>query len=234
MYRMDMPSQVNTTKASSFNDRVAEGLVKIGAIGMLESLPRKSQLMVLNYHRIADSAMANLDPGVFSTDSDGLDEQIKALRRRFTFISPLEALDVIEGKINPKEPLLLLTFDDGYRDNLSQTYPVLASHGLKAIFFVVTSYLESPQVPWWDRIAGLVRAIALTNSSSIITLSDSKTLEITPYNLKSSIRQVLEHYKASIQHLSRSYDGSSVLLATTLNQWMALTRVAVWPPIQTP
>jgi peptidoglycan/xylan/chitin deacetylase (PgdA/CDA1 family) len=197
MYRMDMPSHVNTIKARSFNDRVAEGLVKIGAIGMLESLPRKPQLMVLNYHRIGDSAMANLDPGVFSTDSDGLDEQIKALRRRFTFISPLEALDVIEEKINPKEPLLLLTFDDGYRDNLTQAYPVLASHGLKAIFFVVTSYLESPQVPWWDRMAGLVRAIALTNSSSIITLSDSKTLEITPYNLENSIKQVLEHYKTS-------------------------------------
>ena len=197
MYRMDMPSKVNTIKARSFNDRLAEGLVRIGAIGMLESLPRKPQLMVLNYHRIGDSAMANLDPGVFSTDSDGLDEQIKALRRRFTFISPPEALDVIEGKVTPREPLLLLTFDDGYRDNLKQAYPVLASHGLKAIFFVVTSYLESPQVPWWDRMAGLVRVIALTNSSSMITLSDSKTLEITPYNLKSAIKQVLEHYKAS-------------------------------------
>lgn len=197
MYRMDMPSQVNTIKASSFNDRLAEGLARIGAIGMLESLPRKPQLMVLNYHRIGDSAMTDLDPGVFSTDSDGLDEQIKALRRRFTFISPLEALDVIEGKVTPKEPLLLLTFDDGYRDNLTQAYPVLASHGLKAIFFVVTSYLESPQIPWWDRMAGLVRAIALTKTSSIITLPDSKSLEITSYNLKSSIRQVLEHYKAS-------------------------------------
>jgi peptidoglycan/xylan/chitin deacetylase (PgdA/CDA1 family) len=197
MYRMDMPPQVNTVKASSFNERLAEGLARIGAVGMLESLPRKPQLMVLNYHRIGDSNMANLDPGVFSTDSDGLNEQIKALRKRFTFISPLEALDVIEGKITPKEPLLLLTFDDGYRDNLTQAYPVLASHGLKAIFFVVTSYLESPQIPWWDRMAGLVRAIAMANSSSIITLPDSRILEVTPYNLKSSIRQVLEYFKAS-------------------------------------
>ena len=196
MYRMDIPSQVKTIKARSFNDRLAEGLARVGAIGLLESFPRKPQLMVINYHRIGDSTMTNLDPGVFSTDSNGLDEQIKALRRRFTFISPSEALDVIDGTVTPKEPLLLLTFDDGYRDNLTQAYPVLASHGLKAIFFIVTSYLESPQIPWWDRLASLVRAIALTNRSTIISLPNSKSLDISRHDLQGSIKQVLEHYKA--------------------------------------
>jgi len=196
MYRMDNPPPVNTFKASTFNDRLAEGLVRTGAIRILESLPRRSQLMVINYHRIGNSTMTGLDPGVFSTDSHGLDEQIKALRRRFTFISPSEALDVIENKVTPKEPLALLTFDDGYRDNLTQAYPVLASHGLKAIFFVVTSYLESPQVPWWDRLASLVRVITLKNNSTNIALHDTRILEATPHNLKGSIKQVLESFKA--------------------------------------
>jgi len=40
MYRMDMPTQVNTVEARSFNDRRAEDLVRIGAIGMRESLAR--------------------------------------------------------------------------------------------------------------------------------------------------------------------------------------------------
>ena len=195
MYRTDSQFQVNTIKARTFNDRLAEGLAGIGAIAMLEALPRKPQLMVINYHRIGNSTMTNLDPGVFSTDSNGLDEQIRALRRRFTFISPSEALDVVETRVTPKEPLLLLTFDDGYRDNLTQAYPVLASHGIKAIFFVVTSYLESPQVPWWDRLASLVRAIAIRNSSTIVTLPGTKSLEISPFNLQHSIKQVLAHFK---------------------------------------
>jgi peptidoglycan/xylan/chitin deacetylase (PgdA/CDA1 family) len=196
MYRMDNPPPVNTLKASTFNDRLAEGLVRAGAVRILESLPRRPQLMVINYHRIGNSTMTGLDPGVFSTDSNGLDEQIKALRRRFTFISPSEALDVIEMKVIPKEPLALLTFDDGYRDNLTQAYPVLTSHGLKAIFFVVTSYLESPQVPWWDRLASLVRVITLKNHSTSIALHDARMLEVTPHNLKNSIKQVLENFKA--------------------------------------
>ena len=120
MYRMDTPSIVRTIKARSFSERLADGLVKSRAIGMLESFARKPQLLVLNYHRIGDSSNSNLDPGVFSTDAHGFDNQIQALRRIYTFITPSEALEVIEGKVTPKEPLLLLTFDDGYRDNLTQ------------------------------------------------------------------------------------------------------------------
>ena len=196
MYRMDSPPQVNTLIERSFYDRLADGLARSGAIRMLESLPRKSQLMVINYHRIGNSTLTNLDRGVFSTDSNGLDDQIKALRKRFTFVTPSEALDVIEMKVTPKEPLALLTFDDGYRDNLTQAFPVLESHGLKAIFFVVTSYLESPQVPWWDRLASLVRVIALQDRSTGIRLRDGSILEVTTHNVESSIKQVLENFKA--------------------------------------
>jgi hypothetical protein len=48
--------------------------------------------MVINYHLIGDSAMAKLDPSVFSTDSNGLDDQIMALRRRFTVASQSKSL----------------------------------------------------------------------------------------------------------------------------------------------
>jgi peptidoglycan/xylan/chitin deacetylase (PgdA/CDA1 family) len=207
MYRMDSPPPVNTLKASTFNDRLAEGLARTGAIRILESVPRKSQLMVINYHRIGNSTMTGLDPGVFSTDSDGLDEQIRALRRRFTFVSPSEALDVIEMKVVPKEPLALLTFDDGYRDNLTQAFPVLASHGLKAIFFVVTSYLESPQVPWWDRLASLIRVMTLKYDSTNIALRDGRILEVTPHNLKNSIKQVLENFNACSQSDQEEFES---------------------------
>lgn len=215
MYRTNSPSQVNAITSRNFNDRLAEGLAGIGAIGMLESLPRKPQLMVINYHRIGNSTMTDLDPGVFSTDSNGLDSHIKALRRRFTFISPSEALDVVEMRVTPKEPLLLLTFDDGYRDNLTQAYPVLESNGLKAIFFVVTSYLESPQVPWWDRLARLVRAIAARNSSTTVAMPDNRKLEITPFNLQHSIRQVLACFKTCNPSEQQKFEIVLIKLAGT-------------------
>lgn len=46
---------------------------------------------------------------------------------------------------------LAITFDDGYRDNYEYAAPLLKAMGLTATFFVVTQFVESEQVPWWDR-----------------------------------------------------------------------------------
>lgn len=46
---------------------------------------------------------------------------------------------------------LAITFDDGYRDNYEYAAPVLTSMELPATFFVVTDFIDTEFVPWWDR-----------------------------------------------------------------------------------
>jgi peptidoglycan/xylan/chitin deacetylase (PgdA/CDA1 family) len=53
-----------------------------------------------------------------------------------------------------KKPLqgkLSITFDDGYRDNYTNAAPILQRLGLPATFFVVSDFIESDTVAWWDR-----------------------------------------------------------------------------------
>jgi peptidoglycan/xylan/chitin deacetylase (PgdA/CDA1 family) len=51
---------------------------------------------------------------------------------------------------------LVITFDDGYRDNRETAAPRLKQAGLPACFFIATSFIESDRVPWWDSEAGIV------------------------------------------------------------------------------
>jgi peptidoglycan/xylan/chitin deacetylase (PgdA/CDA1 family) len=56
---------------------------------------------------------------------------------------------------------VLITFDDGYRDNLENALPVLRSHGYEAVLFVPIGYLDSRlPLPHEERLAatGLVNA----------------------------------------------------------------------------
>jgi peptidoglycan/xylan/chitin deacetylase (PgdA/CDA1 family) len=46
---------------------------------------------------------------------------------------------------------LAVTFDDGYRDNFEFAAPVLDRLGLPATFFVVTDWIGTKTVAWWDR-----------------------------------------------------------------------------------
>jgi peptidoglycan/xylan/chitin deacetylase (PgdA/CDA1 family) len=50
---------------------------------------------------------------------------------------------------------LAITFDDGYRDNVENAVPVLERFSLPATFFVVTEWMGTDVVPWWDREHGV-------------------------------------------------------------------------------
>jgi len=50
---------------------------------------------------------------------------------------------------------LVITFDDGYRDNHRVAAPILEQLRLPACFFITTGFLESAVVPWWDQRAGI-------------------------------------------------------------------------------
>src|SRR5206468_51940 len=49
---------------------------------------------------------------------------------------------------------LAITFDDGYRDNFENAVPVLEKLSLPATFFVVSQWIGTDVVPWWDSAQG--------------------------------------------------------------------------------
>lgn len=63
-----------------------------------------------------------------------------------------------------KEPLpekpVALTFDDGYRDNYENAFPVLQKHGFTATFFVITGFVEQNAAPYmtWPMLEEMSRA----------------------------------------------------------------------------
>jgi peptidoglycan/xylan/chitin deacetylase (PgdA/CDA1 family) len=89
-------------------------------------------LRVLCYHQINPGG-----PSRFTVTPAQLDAQLGYLvGAGFNFI---HARDLVSGSTLPKSPLLL-TFDDGYLDNLEHAQPVLKRHRAKASIFIVTAY----------------------------------------------------------------------------------------------
>ncbi len=58
-----------------------------------------------------------------------------------------------------QKPLAIVTFDDGYRDNIAVAAPILEKFGLSACFFVTTGYIGGGGRFAWDRDDGTDRSL---------------------------------------------------------------------------
>ena len=116
-------------------------------------LGRPRWLTVLNYHRVDQlEAAGDVDEGVLDATPESLDRQLRGLRRHCTPIALGDLLAHLDGADLPPNPALV-TFDDGYRDNLVNAAPILERHGIRATFFIATSYVAERRLFWWDRIS---------------------------------------------------------------------------------
>src|SRR5512141_1956340 len=53
---------------------------------------------------------------------------------------------------------IALTFDDGYEDAFTAAYPILARHGFRATFYIISDFVGRPQYMTWDQVRALAAA----------------------------------------------------------------------------
>jgi len=92
---------------------------------------------ILMYHRVA--RLGAYDQ--LTVTPERFEEQIATLVSRCRVISLAQALTELEAG-GPRTPAAVLTFDDGYRDNLVHALPVLRRHGLPATIFLTARFAD--------------------------------------------------------------------------------------------
>jgi len=107
---------------------------------------------VLIYHRVAD---LERDPQLLSVSPEHFDDQMRMLARDHAVISLVELLDALRHKRTPNRAVVV-TFDDGYADNLISAEPILAAHGIPATVFVSSGYITAPREYWWDELERII------------------------------------------------------------------------------
>jgi peptidoglycan/xylan/chitin deacetylase (PgdA/CDA1 family) len=110
----------------------------------------RSTAVIVLFHRV-DDALAG-DP--LSCSRRDFQAFCDFFRRYFRVVS----LAVLVEKLQRGEDIgrhLVITFDDGYLDNLEVAAEELKARGLPACFFVATSFIGSRCVPFWDAEKGI-------------------------------------------------------------------------------
>jgi peptidoglycan/xylan/chitin deacetylase (PgdA/CDA1 family) len=174
---------------------LVRGMLWSGASHLLRQLPARDSLLVLNYHRIGNSEEEPFDSAIFSATVSEFDEQIAYLKKHLSPVTLEEALSFVEGtsKGNSRRCRVLITLDDGYLDNYELAYPILRSHGIQGVFFLITGMVGSCTLPWWDQIAYLVKAARKRQFTLHYPVSQIVNLDAD--GITKSIETILKLYK---------------------------------------
>lgn len=106
-------------------------------------LDMEPAIPILMYHHVSDHGgdPLTISPAAFEA-------QVRFLvRLGYRTLTLDELLAVLEGKERISPRSVVLTFDDGYVDFWFHGYPVLERYGVKAILFLVTSWVKEGGTP---------------------------------------------------------------------------------------
>lgn len=131
---------------------VKKGLVSTRLLSLCRRL-LSARVVLLRYHSVTDDPAARevIGPGIVH----GADDFAAQMRWLATDYQPV-TLDDVADALRAGRPLpdrgVLVTFDDGYRDNHAVAMPILDDCGIKGVFYVTVDCVERQAPPWFCRL----------------------------------------------------------------------------------
>ncbi len=159
-------------------------LYYLGVLHIVQAVALRNKAVVLMYHRVLtpdDWAGSGSHPGIVVTDKT-FDRHLRFLKRRFNVLSLSEFADRLLRRLPFENSSCLITFDDGWKDNLTNALPLLRRHDLPAVIFLPVNFMGTRRQFWREALTNLLVAAA----PRVATSADQRSLFadiLTPVDL---------------------------------------------------
>lgn len=183
---------------------------------------------VIMYHSIKDEK-----DNPVRVSKESFQAQMKYLKdNNYTALSLDELYEFIENNVPVPEKSVVLTFDDGYKDNYETAYPILKKYGFKATIFVISDYigkdeyLNASQIKELDK-SGIRIESHTVKHEALNALSYNDQLA-TLKQSKESLQGLLSRQIKYIAYPYGKYNESTIKAAKAAGYSLALTTDGRW------
>jgi glycosyltransferase involved in cell wall biosynthesis/peptidoglycan/xylan/chitin deacetylase (PgdA/CDA1 family)/SAM-dependent methyltransferase len=136
-----------------------------GEAASLRSIPGTAadgKAAILLYHRIDRSVR---DRWRLCVSPENFDSQLDHILQRFQPVSLRELADSVrDGRVRHRS--IALTFDDGYRDNLTKASRLLEERGAPATFFISGDGAAVGETFWWEQLDASLEKMGLDGEAA--------------------------------------------------------------------
>lgn len=124
---------------------------RAGLMNLSSRLLGGNGAVILMYHSVTEEAQSPwIDPRDY-VPAEIFARQMEFLSRQRRVVPLGELVSLLKQGRRPVDQTVVITFDDGYRDNLTVAAPILAHYGLTATLFLPTGYIDRAENQWVDQ-----------------------------------------------------------------------------------
>ena len=159
----------------------------------------RKRIPILMLHGVIDPEKNDLwRPSWDRISEKDLETAISVLGKKYKMVSIDTATKMIQGTI-PTEPYtLVLTFDDGYSNNITHAWPILKRHNAEMTLYVATKYSKDRLTFWIDRIDYALYCLAgrtgieisVKETPFVFNLEDRKSYETSYSKFRQAVKQL--------------------------------------------
>ncbi|MBI4302203.1 MAG: polysaccharide deacetylase family protein [Chloroflexi bacterium] len=191
--------------------------------------PTNVELPILMYHHVGELPYnADTIRRGLTVSTANFETQMRFLwEKGYKTVSLGTLLTALQGREGLPSQAIILTFDDGYKDNFQNAYPILKRYGFTATFFVIARYIGRPEYLSQEDIREMVTGGMFVEAHGL-THIDLTT--IPPAALPKEIleaRQNIEAYTGQqvrfFSYPSGRYNETIIKVLRENNFWGAVT-----------
>lgn len=165
-----------------------------GALGLYHRLRNAGSLTVVVFHRtlsIDDPRWASCDPD-YTFAIDVFVRSLQFFKKHYNVVSLAQLLDARRTGRGLPPCALLVTFDDGWADNVEHALPALQQAGLPALMFVVADAIGRWQPFYQEQIIAAWRRGILRIEELATAISEATASPITQGDDLPTLRRLIE------------------------------------------
>ncbi len=194
---------------------------------------RQGSIPILMYHYLG-TPPANADiyrrdlsvaPDLFAAQLDRLQDEGYAVISLYDL-----AAHLLQGSTLPEKPVVL-SFDDGYRDNYENAYPLLRERQMNATFFIVTDFIdrERPEYLTWDMVREMYAGGMSIEVHGVdhTTLRGRSQADLEYQALRSyeTIQDRIGIRPRFLSYPAGEFDSKAIEIFRSANYWAAVTTI---------
>lgn len=173
---------------------VANILYNSRIVSLMRNRMSNENALVLMYHGVARDDDKIADGDWLQVKESEFRVQMEYLVKHYNVVS----LNNAHSYINSDMPNVIVTFDDGYRNNYSIAYPILRDLGIPATIFVVTGMIDTSNIFWYDRLRVALKDTSFSKIEKRNIFSYFKKLH--PSNIEENLDFFMRKHELCISH----------------------------------